>query len=217
MIKLTKSILYKYTVGEDIANAISHGVSAIFAYVGLIYLVYTSAINGSTIDVIAFSIYGTSLLFMFLMSTLYHAIFHDMTRSIFKRLDHSAIFVLIAGTYVPFTFTVINDLMSYIILGVLVLIAILGIVLKTFFVGRFKVVSTLVYVFMGWLIIFEIKPLISNLSQNALIFLVAGGVIYTLGAIIYAISKFKYHHFVWHIFVTLAAICHYIVIAFYIF
>ncbi len=216
MIKLTKSILYKYTVGEDIANAVSHGIGALAAYIGLIYLVYTSSVNGTVTDVIAFSVYGTSLIFMFLMSTLYHAIFHDMTRSIFKRLDHSAIFVLIAGTYVPFTFTVINSVLSYIILGVLILIAILGIVLKTFFVGRYKRISTLVYVIMGWLIIFEVKPLIANLNSQALIFLVAGGVIYTLGAVVYAVSTFKYHHFVWHIFVMLAAVCHYIVIAFYI-
>ncbi len=216
MIKLAKNVLYKYTVQEDIANAISHGIGALFAYIGLIFLVYTSSINGSIKDVISFSIYGTSLIFMFLMSTLYHAIFHDMTRSIFKRLDHSAIFVLIAGTYVPFTFTVIDNMLSYIILAILIVIAISGIVLKTFFVGKYKRISTLVYVIMGWLIIFEIKPLIGNLNVYALIFLVAGGVIYTLGAIIYAISKFKYHHFIWHLFVLCAAICHYIVIAFYI-
>lgn len=216
MVKLAKNILYRYTIGEDIANAVSHGVGAVLAYVGLIYLVYTSAVNGTTKDVISFSIYGTSLIFMFLMSTLYHAIFHDMTRSIFKRLDHSAIFILIAGTYVPFTFTVIDTTLSYIILGILIIIAISGIVLKTFFVGRFKVLSTLTYIVMGWLIIFEIKPLIANLNQNALTFLVAGGVIYTIGAIIYAFSKFKYHHFIWHIFVFIAALCHYIVIAFYI-
>ncbi len=215
MIKLAKNILYKYTIGEDIANAISHGIAALVAYVGLIYLVYTSAMKGTFTDVISFSIYGTTLLFMFLMSTLYHAIFHDMTRSIFKRLDHSAIFVLIAGSYVPFTFTVIKSTFSYAILAVLIIIAIMGIVLKTFFVGKYKKISTLIYIVMGWLIIFEIKPLIDNLNNHALTFLIAGGVIYTLGALVYALSKFKYHHFVWHLFVIIAAFCHYIVIAFY--
>lgn len=216
MIKLARNILYRYSVGEDIANAVSHGVGAILSYIGLIYLVYTASTKGTVTDVISFSIYGSSLIFMFTMSTLYHAIFHDMTRSVFKRLDHSAIFVLIAGTYIPFTFSVIKTPLSYVILAILLLIAIGGIVLKTFFVGRFKVISTVIYIAMGWLVIFEINPLISNLNDYGVQFLIAGGVIYTLGAIVYAFSKFKYHHFIWHIFVLLAAICHYIVIAFYI-
>ncbi len=215
MIKLSRKILYKYTVKEDIANAISHGIGAIFAYIGLIYLVYVSSTKGDIVDVVSFSVYGTSLIFMFMMSTLYHAIFHDTTRSIFKRLDHCAIFILITGTYVPFTFCVLDTTLSYIILGILGAIAVAGITLKAFFTGRFKILSTVIYILMGWLIILEIKPLAENLNKYALSFLIAGGLLYTLGAIIYALCKFKYHHFVWHLFVMLAAFFHYIVIAFF--
>ncbi len=215
MVKLSKKLLYKYSIGEDIANAVSHGVASIFSYVGLVYLVYVAATKGTIVDVIAFSIYGTTLLFLFLMSTLYHAIFHDTTRSIFKRLDHCAIFVLITGTYVPFTFTLLQSTSSYIILGILTVVSILGIVLKVIFINKMKIAGLVIYISMGWLIIFEIKPLIESLSKTGMYFLIAGGVIYTVGAIIYAISKFKFHHFIWHIFVFLAAVCHYIVIAFY--
>ncbi|MGL4590031.1 MAG: PAQR family membrane homeostasis protein TrhA [Mycoplasmatales bacterium] len=213
--KLSKEKLYRYTVSEDIANGVSHGIGAIFAYIGLIYLVYTASVNGNAVDVVAYAIYGTSLITMFLMSTLYHSIFHDMTRSIFKRLDHSAIFILITGTYVPYTVVALGSSTAYLILVVMVLLTILGITLKVFFIERFKKIGTIVYVAMGWLVIFEFGALKEALSYEAMFYLIAGGVIYTIGAIIYAVSKFKYHHFIWHLFVFAAAICHFISIAFY--
>lgn len=216
MIKINKQILYRYTVEEDIANAIVHCIGALLSYVGLIYLVYVASTKGDVKDVISFSIYGTTLIFMFMMSTLYHSIFHDMTRSIFKRLDHCAIFVLITGSVTPIVISLLQTKSSYITLGILVVTTIAGIVFKTLFIGRFKVLSTLLYIIMGWMIIFQIKDIISALSTNGLILLIAGGVLYTVGAVIYALSNFKYHHFIWHIFVLLAAICQYLVIAQYI-
>ncbi len=216
MKKLSKSILYRYTIGEDIANAVVHGVGSILAYVGLIYLVFVASTKGSTKDIISFSIYGTTLIFMFMMSTLYHSIFHDMTRSIFKRLDHCAIFVLITGTYTPIVISLLQTTTAYVTLGILVIITIAGIIFKTLFIGKFKVLSTLLYIVMGWMVIFQIRDLVAALNPNAIILLIAGGALYTIGAVIYALSKFKYHHFVWHIFVLLAAVCQYLVIALYI-
>lgn len=216
MKKLSKSILYRYTIGEDIANAVVHCVGSLMAYVGLIYLVYVASTKGTTTDVVAFSIYGTTLIFMFMMSTLYHSIFHDMTRSIFKRLDHCAIFVLITGTYTPIVVSLLQTTTAYITLGVLIIITVAGIIFKTLFIGKFKVLSTLLYIVMGWMVIFQIRDLVAALNPNAIILLIAGGALYTVGAIIYALSKFKYHHFIWHIFVLLAAVCQYLVIALYI-
>lgn len=216
MKKLSRNILYRYTIGEDIANAVVHCVGSILAYVGLIYLVYVASTQGTTLDIISFSIYGTTLIFMFMMSTLYHAIFHDMTRSIFKRLDHCAIFVLITGTYTPIVLSLLKTNTAYITLGALVALTIAGIVFKTLFIGKFKVLSTLIYIFMGWMVIFQISDLVDALDPNAIYLLIAGGALYTIGAVIYAVSKFKYHHFIWHIFVLLAAVAHYFVIALYI-
>ncbi|MFV0499500.1 MAG: PAQR family membrane homeostasis protein TrhA [Bacilli bacterium] len=216
MIKISKSILYRYTVEEDIANAIVHCFGTMLSYIGLIYLVYVASIRGGSDDIIAYSIYGSSLIFMFLMSTLYHSIFHDMTRSVFKRLDHCAIFILITGTYTPIVISLLQTRIAYITLILLYIIAIAGIVFKTLFISKFKVLSTLLYVIMGWTVIFQIKDLIANLDINALILLILGGALYTIGAVIYAFSNFKFHHLIWHIFVLLAAISHYFVVALYI-
>ncbi|MFV0425079.1 MAG: PAQR family membrane homeostasis protein TrhA [Bacilli bacterium] len=191
MIKISEKILYRYTIGEDIANAVVHAVGALLAYIGLIFLVYTASTKGEIKDVIAFSIYGTTLIFMFMMSTLYHAIFHDMTRSIFKRLDHCAIFVLITGTYTPIVVSLLETKAAYITLGILCVITIAGIIFKTIFIGKFKILSTLLYIGMGWMVIFQIKDLLAALNPNAIILLVIGGALYTIGDIIYALSKFK--------------------------
>ena len=208
--KIDRAVLYRYTVKEDIFNAVSHGVGVLISYIGLIYLV---SISSTTREVVAVSVYATCLLLMFLFSTLYHAIFNDMARSILKRLDHCGIFLLITASYVPFTFLVLNTTASYIIFSILIVLTIIGIVIKVFYVGKFKKISTLVFVIMGWLIVFQIQDIYNGLSMETFVYLVLGGVLYTVGAIFYALANFKYHHFIWHLFVLAAAICHFISIA----
>ncbi len=212
MIKFDKKILYRYTVEEDVLNAITHGIGAILAYVGTMILISLASMNGFDPNVIiALGVYGTSMLMMFLMSCLYHSIFHDTTRSIFKRLDHSAIYLMISGTYTPITM-LIDTKFAYILLVLVYLISIAGICLKVFYAGRFKKASTLIYILLGWIAVFEINPLMNTLTHHQLLLLVLGGIIYTIGAIIYALSNFKYHHGIWHILVFLAALCHFMLL-----
>jgi len=168
------------------------------------------------VDVIAFAFYGVTLFLMMLMSTLYHGIRHYTTRSVFKRLDHSFVFILILGTYTPFVFSAAKTNSAYILYGVLVLITILGIVFKTLFIGKYNILSTLAYVIMGWLSVILMGQIVNNIPYMGVVYLIIGGVIYTIGALIYAFSKFKYHHFIWHLFVLAGAIIHYIAVAYYI-
>ncbi len=209
MIKLPKEILYRYTIEEDVMNAITHGIGALFAYIGTLVLVSNASRNQmDTSVVIALAVYGSSMTTMFLMSCLYHSIFHDTTRSIFKRLDHAAIYLMISGTYAPIS-VIIGTKLAYMILTLVYLFSIAGIIIKVFYAGRFKKISTVIYILLGWMAIFEVNALLDTLNTLQLSLLILGGVIYTVGAIIYAISKFKYHHGVWHILVVLAAVCHF--------
>lgn len=208
--------LFKYTIGEDIANAVSHGVAALASHVGLIYLVYVAATKGTVMDVVVYSIFGTTLILMFLMSTLYHSIFHATTRDVFKRLDHSFVFVLILGTYTPYVFTALNTVESYIIYGILGCLTILAVVMNSIWVQKSKIATVIIAIFMGWVSVLLIRDLYHALDPQFFVFLLAGGIFYTVGAIVYAVSKFKYHHFIWHIFVILGALTHFISIAFYI-
>ncbi|XMB67222.1 hemolysin III family protein [Mycoplasmatota bacterium zrk1] len=214
--KIPREKLFPYKIGEDIANSVSHGIGAVIAGILLIQLVYIASTKGDITDVIAFSFYGITLFLMFLMSTLYHGIRHYTTRSIFKRLDHSFVFILILGTYTPFVFSAAKTDLAYIVYGILILITLLGIVFKSLFIGKYNFLATLAYVVMGWLSIILIKQIISSMSTQGVIYLIIGGVVYTIGAFIYALSKFKYHHFVWHIFVLAGALFHYFAVAYYI-
>ncbi len=212
MIKLPKEILYRYTIEEDVLNAITHGIGAVLAYIGTLVLVSLSSANGfSTAVIVAMAIYGTSMTTMFLMSCLYHSIFHDMTRSVFKRLDHAAIYLMISGTYAPVS-VLIGTPTAYVILFLVYLFSIIGICLKVFYAGRFKKLSTVIYIMLGWMAVFEISGIMATLNSLQLGLLIAGGVVYTIGAIIYALSNFKYHHGIWHILVVIAALCHFMML-----
>jgi len=208
--------LFRYTIGEDIANAVSHGIAALASFVGLIYLVYVASTKGTVADVFIYSIFGTALVLTFLMSTLYHAIFHSTTRDVFKRLDHSFVFILILGTYTPYTFTALNTTESYIVYGLLSALTLAAVLINSIFVSKSKIFTAVIAVFMGWLSVALVRDLYSALEPEFFVFLLMGGIFYTVGAVIYAVSKFKYHHFIWHIFVILGAVSHFISIAFYI-
>lgn len=200
---MDKSILYRYSVKEDILNAISHGIGVVFSVLALTYL---SFISNDLKELVVVFLYSMSLISMFLFSTLYHATFHDKARAVLKRLDHCSIFLLITGSYIPYTFLLINSKKAYVIFAYLVLLTIVGIVLKIFFIGRFKKISTLIYIMMGWAVLFQINDFLTYSTDDILFYLAFGGIIYTVGALFYAFTNFKYHHFVWHLFVLVAAI-----------
>lgn len=213
--RIAKEKLFPYSIKEDIANSISHGIAALLVLILNVVLIYKASISGNITAVVTFAIYGYSVMLMFLMSCLYHGIRHVMTRDVFKRLDHSFIYIAITATYCPIVFVGIKTDLSYWVFGILCLITVFGLIFKAFYAGRFKIVSTIIYIIMGWAAIFLIPQMIETLSFDFLFYIFLGGVFYTIGAILYAVGKFPYHHFIWHLFVLLGALSHYYAILMY--
>jgi len=184
--------------------------------VALVVLVIKASLYGNGWHVVSVSIFGASLIALYAASTFYHSAKEPRRRSRLRILDHATIYVLIAGTYTPLTLITLNSTTGWVIFGASWAMAISGIVLKLFFTGRFNVISTLMYVFMGWMIVFAITPLIDSLSTQGLFWLFAGGVAYTTGAILYSIKKIKFNHAIFHMFVLLGSACHFISVYFYV-
>ncbi|HQO05359.1 MAG TPA: hemolysin III family protein [Fervidobacterium sp.] len=204
-----KENIERYTMGEEIANSVTHGVGALLSIAGLVLLIVFSAFTANSLTITSFTIYGASLFLLYLISTLYHAIQHKKTKFIFEIMDHSAIYLLIAGTYTPFCLVSLKGALGWTIFGIVWGCAALGIVFKIFFVKKFMFLSTLMYILMGWMVVFALKPLIAATSKQTIIFLVIGGLFYTFGAIFYVWRKVKYHHMVWHLFVLAGSVFHY--------
>jgi hemolysin III len=197
---------------EEKLNAITHGVGAILAVVGLISLIVVANMNGGIWHLVSFSIYGTSLVLLYLTSTLYHSVTNERLKHIFKIADHSAIYLLIAGTYTPFTLVSLHGLIGWIVFGITWGLAAIGILFKVFFVKRFKLFSTLCYIVMGWMIVAFVKPLIATLPMMWLYWLIAGGVFYTVGAGFYLARRMPYNHAVWHLFVLAGSASHFVAV-----
>ncbi|MBT3239296.1 MAG: hemolysin III family protein [Chloroflexi bacterium] len=198
-----------YTLGEEIANSITHGFGAALSVAGLTLLVFLASNNGDVYQVVSFSIYGASLVILYLASTLYHSFQNPKVKRVFKIIDHSSIFLLIAGTYTPFLLVGLQNKFGWILFAVIWGLAALGIGFKAFFIDRFQKLSTLAYVLMGWLSVLMINGLSENIEIGGLIWLAVGGAAYTLGVIFYALKKVPYMHSVWHIFVLAGSICHF--------
>lgn len=211
-----------YSKGEEIANSITHGIGAIFSIVALIIMIIFAAIYGNSWHVISVSIYGTTLILLYTMSTLYHALTNEKAKKVFQIFDHSSVYLLIAGTYTPFSLVILrqNSYKGWLVFGVIWAMAILGITLYAVFPRRFKIFNILSYVIMGWIIAFALPDLIQIMTVNQTIhgiyWLFAGGILYTVGILFYAMKKIKYFHFIWHIFVLLGTVCHFISVLFYV-
>jgi len=201
---------------EEIMNAITHGIGTLLAVAGLVLLTVFAYQYGEIWHIVSFTIYGTTLVLLYLASTLYHSFTNERVKYIFKILDHSAIYLLIAGTYTPFTLVPLHGTLGWSVFGLVWGLAVLGIVLKIFFVGRFKVISTLCYIAMGWLIIIAIKPLIAAVPTFGIMWLIIGGLFYTLGSVFYLWHKLPYNHAIWHLFVLAGSISHFIAVFFYV-
>ncbi len=208
--------LFQYTLGEDIANAVSHTVGAFFGLYALINLTWVAGRYGHALDAVAFIFYGLTILFMFLMSTLYHSMVNHTARAVFKKLDHIAIYVLIIGSYTPMVFSLLKTHLAYWIYLVMAVITILGIVFKSLYAGKFKKLSTLIYVIMGWSSLCVLPEVWHRLPKVGLYFFLIGGLSYTLGALLYAFARFKYAHMIWHICVICGVAFQYISITFFI-
>ncbi len=198
-----------YSLGEEIASAITHGLGAALGLLALILLLIKAVGRADGRTIVAVSIYGASLIMLYMMSTLYHAITAVKAKKVFKVLDHASIYLLIAGSYTVYTISVMRNALGWAIFGLIWGIAILGISLEAFWVNRKKIVSAILYVAMGWVVIFAIVPVRQALSPLSFNLLVAGGIAYTAGAPVYALKRMPYSHPLWHIFVLAGSILHF--------
>jgi hemolysin III len=201
---------------EEVMNAVTHGIGTLLAVAGLVLLTVLAYLHGDIWHIVSFSIYGSTLVLLYLASTLYHSFTNEKVKRIFKILDHSAIYLLIAGTYTPFTLVPLHGVLGWTVFGVVWGLAIIGIVLKVFFAGRFKFVSTMCYLGMGWFIIVAIKPLIATVPALGMNWLFAGGLFYTLGSAFYMWKRIPYNHAIWHLFVLAGSVSHFIAVFFYV-
>ena len=217
-IENTLVIKPKYTLSEELISAISHGIGVLLAIAGMVLCIVKAAMDGNTIGVVSSSLYGSFMIILYLMSTLYHSFKPTVkAKKVFRIFDHCSIFLLIFGTYLPYTLVTLKGALGWTLFGIVLGAAILGIVLNAVNLEKFKKLSMVCYLVMGWTIIGAIKQVYNNIDLNGLILLALGGVIYTIGAVIYGLGKkVKYMHSVWHIFVLLGTILQFFSIYLYV-
>lgn len=197
---------------EEIASALTHALGALAAFAGGVVLVTLAAMGGDGWQLAAAIVFSASMVLLYATSALYHAIQLPRAKSALKVLDHCAIYLLIAGTYTPFTLVGLRGGVGRWLFIAIWSLALCGIVFKLFFTGRFKLVSTMVYVAMGWLVLIAIRPVMHALDDWTFGWLLAGGVAYTLGTVFYHRPSLRYSHAVWHLFVIAGSVCHYIAV-----
>lgn len=205
----------RYTVREEAANVATHAAGLLASIVGVVVLVYLGVLRDEALHVASAGVYGATLVALYAASTLYHAFRRPGVKRVLRVLDHCAIYLLIAGTYTPFVLVGLGGRLGWTLFGVVWAMAAAGIVFKIFATGRFAVVSTAAYVAMGWLGVVALGPLIRSLSGAALVWLLAGGIAYTAGTFFYH-RRLPYAHALWHIFVLLGSVCHFVAIGMYV-
>jgi hemolysin III len=208
------SKLSTYTAGEEIANSITHGVGWLLSVAGLGILVTFAALSGGALRVASCAIFGTTLVLLYAASTLYHALPFERAKRIFRVLDHSAIFLLIAGTYTPLSLVALGGGWGWTLFGCVWFLAAVGVLLNTLAHGRWRWLSITLYLAMGWLVVVAIKPLVAALDGRELALVVAGGLLYTGGLVFYAWKRLPYGHAVWHLFVLAGSVLHYLAVLF---
>ena len=204
-----------YKLGDILANAITHGIGAVFAVAGAVYLIAAST-RGTVWLVVSCSVFSGTLVLVYICSTLYHSLVRTRARHVFQVLDHSSIYLLIAGTYTPFTLIALRGRLGWFIFGVVWSLAIAGVVFKSFAVARFAVASAAVYLFQGWFIVIAARPLLHAIGWHGMIWLGAGGLAYMLGIVFFALDRLRYFHAAWHVFVLAGSVAHYFAILFYV-
>ncbi len=202
-------ITKRYTLGEEIFNSVTHGVGGLLAIAGTAVLIVFAAICSDAWGVVSSAVYGASLILLYTMSTLYHAITNRRAKSFFRIMDHDTIFFLIAGTYTPITLIPLRGAYGWVLFGVVWGAAILGIVLNSVDLEKFRKPSVVCYIAMGWVVIFAIKPMLKSCTPLSLWFLLIGGLCYTGGIAFYAMKSKKYFHSIWHIFTIAGSVFHY--------
>ena len=198
------------TILEEIANSITHGLGLILSIVGLTLLLVYATQSGDPWRIVGVSIYGSSLIILYLVSTLYHGLTHSRTKAIFRRLDHCAIYILIAGTYTPIILISLRSTWVLYLLPIVWAMAILGVYIKIRYIHRYERLSLAFYIFMGWFALIGIKPLFYSIPIESFIWIIVGGLSYTSGVIFYAWERLPFNHTIWHGFVLMGSLSHYI-------
>ncbi|EGV51505.1 PAQR family membrane homeostasis protein TrhA [Candidatus Endoriftia persephone] len=206
----------QYSLGEEIAHAITHGIGILLSIGGLVVLMAFASLYGNAWHITSCAIYGVTLILLYTSSTLYHGIPNPRAKQILQQIDHAAIFLLIAGTYTPFTLVNLRGGWGWTLFGLVWGIAILGIILELATKRRYKRLSIALYLGLGWLVVIAINPLLSAVDIGGLILLLAGGLSYSLGVVFYVWKRLAYHHVVWHLFVLAGSILHFFAVLFYV-
>lgn len=197
---------------DEIASALTHGLGAVAALAGSAVLITLAALYGDGWQLAASIVFGTTLLLLYVASTLYHSIQHPVAKGRLKVFDHCAIYLLIAGTYTPFTLIGLRGPWGWGLFAAIWTLALAGVVFKLFFTGRFKKLSTAIYIGMGWLVIVAFKPMLERIDAATFAWLLAGGVAYTLGTFFYHRERIRYSHAIWHLFVIAGSVCHFVAV-----
>lgn len=210
-------LVFSQTIPQEIANSITHGIGALLSIAAIVILVLYSSFSGSTLKVISFTIFGSTLFLMFISSTLYHALRPYKAKALFLKFDHITIYFLIAGTYTPILLITIGDILGWIIFILVWIFAITGAFIKILLPeASGKRISVGIYISMGWIVLFFMKVLLQKLPLGGIILLLSGGVVYTAGTLFFLCRKLYYSHAIWHLFVIAAATCHFFCVLFYI-
>ena len=204
------------SLGEEISNAISHGIGAGLAIAGTVVLIVKAACRGTGKDVVSASLYGSTLILLYLFSCIYHSLADNTGKKVFRILDHCSIFLLILGTYIPICLSLFDNALGWVIFGILTGITVLGIVFNAINLEKWHKPSLILYLVMGWTSLLTIKPLLNLIKPKGLIYLILGGLFYSLGVIFFK-SKSRYMHFIWHLFVLAGSIFHFFFIYLYVY
>ncbi len=205
-----------YSVAEEVAHAVTHGIAAVASIVALVLMVALAALHGTALHVAAVSIYGASLVLLYTSSTLYHSIPIESARKVLHTLDHAAIYVLIAGSYTPFALISLEGRTGWLLFGIIWTLAIAGVVFKLFFTGRFDKLSVVLYLAMGWLVVLFGNQVLEALPTGGVILLAAGGLSYSVGAIFYLWRSLRYNHTIWHVFVVGGSLLQFLAVLLYV-
>ena len=208
------AVTVRYSFGEEVANSVTHGVGWLLSVCGLAILVTLAATTGGALRVVSCAVFGATLVLLYAASTLYHALPSERAKHVFRVLDHSTIFLLIAGTYTPLSLVAVGGPWGWSLFGAIWALAAFGVLLNTVAHGRWRWLSITLYVVMGWLVVVAIKPLVAAIEPGALVMIVAGGLAYTLGLVFYGWNRLPYNHAVWHLFVLTGSVLHYLAILF---
>ncbi len=206
--------LPNYRLSEEIAHSITHGIGIVLAIAALVIMTAFAAIFGTALHIVGCSIFGATMIILYTSSTLYHGIQNEKAKKVLRVFDHSAIFLLIAGTYTPFTLVSLKGAWGWIFFGLIWGLAVFGILLQTLSKLRFEMLSLILYIAMGWLGVVAFKPMITILPTAGLIFLIAGGLLYTSGIIFYVWDRLPFNHAIWHVFVLGGSVSHFFAVMF---